>query len=217
MNRLIDLTYKITDGMPVWPGDVEVVFNRTSVIPQNDYNNSKVCFGTHTGTHIDSPHHAMHDNRGVDRFDLDALVGWAEVLDFGELASHAEIISADLDLFDSRVPEGARLLLKTGWGKRWNEPEFFTEFPSLSEGAAAWLAARKIKLLGIEQPSVHTSQGLQVHKALLSTGMVLLETVANMSQITADRVFLTALPLNLAGLDGAPTRVVAIEGAMDRF
>lgn len=217
MNRLIDLTYKITDGMPVWPGDVEVVFNRTSVIPQNDYNNSKVCFGTHTGTHIDSPHHAMHDNRGVDRFDLDALVGWAEVLDFGELAPRAEIISADLDLFDSRVPEGARLLLKTGWGKRWSEPEFFTEFPSLSEGAAAWLAARKIKLLGIEQPSVHTSQGLHVHKALLSTGMVLLETVANMSQITADRVFLTALPLNLAGLDGAPTRVVAIEGEMDRF
>lgn len=217
MNRLIDLTYKITDGMPVWPGDVEVVFTRTSVIPQNDYNNSKVCFGTHTGTHVDSPHHAMHDSRGVDRFDLDALVGWAEVLDFGELAPRAEIISADLDLFDSRIPEGARLLLKTGWGKRWSEPEFFTEFPSLSEGAAAWLAARKIKLLGIEQPSVHTSQGLQVHKALLSTGMVLLETVANMSQITADRVFLTALPLNLAGLDGAPTRVVAIEGAMDRF
>ena len=211
MNKLIDLTYKISDGMPVWPGDPAVQFIRTSVIPQNNYNNSKICFGTHTGTHIDSPRHAMHDDRGVDRFDLDALVGWAEVLDFGELAPRAELTSADFDLFAGRVSDGARLLLKTGWGKRWGQPGFFTDFPGISEGAAAWLAARKIKLLGIEQPSVHALRGLSVHKALLSTGMVLLETVANMSEICVDRVFLAALPLNLAGLDGAPTRVVAIE------
>lgn len=211
MKRIIDLSYKISASMPVWPGDPEVDFSQTSTISQSGYNNTQVCFGTHTGTHIDSPHHVMHDSRGVDNYDLEALVGWAEVLDFGDMPPRAEIISADLDRFDSRVGEGARLLLRTGWGKRWGRPEFFTEFPGISEGAAAWLAARKVKLLGIEQPSVHLSLGKQVHKALLVTGMVVLETVANMHEITAEKVFIAALPVNFAGLDGSPTRVVAME------
>lgn len=213
MKRIIDLTHTITDGMPVWPGDPGVEFTRTASIPQGGYNVTRISMGAHTGTHVDSPRHVMHDDRGVDSYALDALVGWAEVLDLGELAPGSEITSADLDRFVARVPDGARLLLKTGWGRRFGEPGFYTELPGISEGAAAWLTARKVKLLGIEQPSVHTELGRQVHKALLYSGMALIETLANLHEITADRVYIAALPMKLAGLDGAPTRVVAIEGS----
>lgn len=212
MKRIIDLTYTISDGMPVWPGDPGVEFTRTASIPQGGYNVTRVSMGTHTGTHIDSPRHVLHDDRGADSIPLDALVGWAEVLDLGELEPCSEITSADLDIFAARVTDGARVLLRTGWGKRWGKPEFFTEFPAISEGAAAWLTARKIKLLGIEQPSVHKTLHIQVHKALLVTGMALIETMANLHEITANRVYIAALPVKLASLDGAPTRVVAIEG-----
>ena len=198
--------------MPVWPGDPGVEFTRTASIPQGGYNVTRVSMGTHTGTHIDSPRHVLHDDRGADSIPLDALVGWAEVLDLGELEPCSEITSADLDIFAARVTDGARVLLRTGWGKRWGKPEFFTEFPAISEGAAAWLTARKIKLLGIEQPSVHKTLHIQVHKALLVTGMALIETMANLHEITANRVYIAALPVKLASLDGAPTRVVAIEG-----
>lgn len=204
--------YTIRAGMPVWPGDVNVEFTKTNTIQQGGYNNTKICMGAHTGTHMDSPHHVLHDDRGVDSYPMDSLVGWAEVLDLGELAPLVEITSADLDKFADRMPEGARVLLKTGWGKRWGQPEFYTQFPGISEGAVAWLQARRVKLLAIEQPSVHTELGRQVHKALLSIGMALLETVANMHEITAARVYLAALPMKLCGLDGAPSRVVAIEG-----
>lgn len=209
---MIDLTHTISAGMPVWPGDPGVEFTKVGTIPEVGYNCTRISLGAHTGTHIDSPHHVMHDDRGVDSYALDALIGWAEVLDLGELAPGSEITSADLDKFAARVEPGARLLLKTGWGKRWGQPGFYTELPGISEGAAAWLQARKIKLLGIEQPSVHTQLDRQVHKALLVTGMVLVETLANMHEITADRVYIVALSMKLAGLDGAPTRVVAIEG-----
>ena len=198
--------------MPVWPGDPKVEFVRTASIHEAGYNVTRINLGAHTGTHIDSPHHVMHDDRGVDSYPLDSLVGWAEVLDLGELAAGSEITSADLDRFAARVPDGARLLLKTGWGRRWGQPEFYTELPGITEGAAAWLAARKVKLLGIEQPSVHTKLDREVHRALLVTGMVLLETLANLQDVTADRVYLAVLPMKLVGLDGAPARVVAIEG-----
>ncbi len=198
--------------MAVWPGDPAVEFTRTATIAEGGYNNAVIKMGTHTGTHTDSPHHVMHDDRGVDSYPMESLVGWAEVLDLGELAPCAEITSADLDKFAKRVPEGGKILLKTGWGKRWGQPEFYTEFPGVSEGAVAWLQARKIKMLGLEQPSVHTQLHKQVHKALLVSGMVLLETLAKMHEVQADRVYIVALPVKLAGLDGAPTRVIAIEG-----
>lgn len=212
MGRIIDLTHTIRAGQAVWPGDPGVEFTRVGTISEGGYNTSRISMGAHTGTHVDSPRHILHDDRGVDSYPMDSLVGWAEVLDLGELAPGSEITSADLDRFASRVAEGSRVLLKTGWGKRWGQPEFYTEIPGISEGAAAWLNARKVRLLGIEQPSVHTELDRQVHRALLVTGMVLLETVANMHEITADRIYLAALPMKLAGLDGAPTRVVAIEG-----
>jgi len=212
MKRIIDLTYPITESMPVFPGDPGVEFARVAAIHEGGYNVTRISLGTHAGTHVDAPSHVLLDDRGVDSIPLDSLVGWAEVLDLGDLAPGSEIISADLDGFAARVTDGARLLLKTGWGKRWGTPEFYTDFPGISEGGAAWLIARKVKLLGIEQPSVHTKRHREVHKALLSSGMVVLETVANLHEITSDRVYLAALPIKLAGLDGAPMRVIAIEG-----
>ena len=92
------------------------------------------------------------------------------------------------------------------------EPDFFTEFPGLTEGAAKWLTARKVKLLGIEQPSVHAVHHVEVHKALLSYGVVLIESMVNLDLLTCDRVYIAALPINLEGLDGAPVRAIAIEG-----
>jgi len=198
--------------MPVFPGDPEVSFTLFHAIANTGYNVTQVRFGTHTGTHVDVPHHCLHDDRGVDRIELDALVGWAEVLDLGVLAPGSEITSADLDTFSDRVEDGARILLKTGWSKRWKDPSFFTDFPGVSEGAALWLNQRKVKLLGLEQPSVHTTLHLEVHKALLVGGMVVVETMANLHQLTQDRVYLVALPLKLTGADGSPMRVIAIQG-----
>jgi arylformamidase len=212
MKRIIDLSYTITDSMPVFPGDPSVSFERVAAIHEGGYNVTRISMSTHTATHVDAPSHVLHDDRGVDSIALDSLVGWAEVLDLDDLAPGAEITSADLDGFADRVTEGARLLVKTGWGKRWGTDEFYKDFPGISEGAAAWLVARKVRLIGIEQPSVHTMLHREVHKALLASGMVVLETVANLREIASDRVYLAALPIKLAGLDGAPTRVVAIEG-----
>ena len=212
MMRIIDLTRPITNGMQVFPGDPEVTFTPALTIAKDDYNVTQVCMGTHTGTHVDVSRHVIPDSHGVDSIPLDKLIGWAEVLDLGELKPGSNIVSADLNLFADRVTEGARVLLKTGWNAQWGQPDFYTDFPGLSEGAVAWLTARKVKLLGIEQPSVHTKNHLAIHKAILSAGIVLIESIANMDQLTQNRVYLVALPMKLAGLDGSPIRAAAIEG-----
>lgn len=198
--------------MPVYPGDPQVRFNRVHTIKDGGYNVTEVVMGTHTGTHMDAPSHCIHIDRGIDSLRLEAMVGWAEVLDVGEKTDGSEITSADLDAYAERVSEGSRVLIKTGWGRRFGDPSFFTSFPGLSAGAALWLTKRKISLLALEQPSVHRENHLEIHKTLLSNGVVLIESAANMDQITQDRVYITALGLPLAGLDGSPIRMIAVEG-----
>lgn len=214
MPRIIDLSHPISHAMPVFPGDPEVSFEQIHSITEIGYNVTRVCIGTHSGTHIDVPRHCLDDERGADSVPLDALVGWAEVLDLTDRLATSEITATDLDAFANRVEEGSRVLIKTGWSARFGGNEFFTDFPGITKDAALWLAARKVKLLGIEQPSVHAQHHLEVHKILLSTGMVLVESVANLDKVTQDRVYLIALPLRMVGLDGAPTRVIAVEGQL---
>lgn len=212
MRLIVDLSHPITQGMPVFPGDPQVRANTVHTITESGYNVSELHFGTHTGTHIDVPHHVLFSERAVDSIPLDSLVGWADVLDLTDKRLGREITAADLDEFAPRLTQGARILLRTDWSKRFGEPEFFENYPGISEGAAAWLAGRKVKLIALEQPSVDIDGSSAVHKALLTTGIVIVESIANLDKLSQDRVYFAALPLNLVGMDGAPARAIAIEG-----
>jgi kynurenine formamidase len=46
---------------------------------------------------------------------------------------------------------------------------------------------------------------------LLGAGIIIIEGLANLEQLTARVARIIALPLKIAGGDGAPARVVAIE------
>ncbi|WP_432704060.1 cyclase family protein [Methanothermobacter thermautotrophicus] len=54
--KIIDLTHRIEDSMPVFPGDPPVKLRIES--SDADYITSSLSMGMHTGTHIDAP--SMH-------------------------------------------------------------------------------------------------------------------------------------------------------------
>ncbi len=211
MARIIDLTHVVTNAMPVFPGDPEVIIRPSALGAEKQYLVSKVTIGTHTGTHVDAPRHLMPQGISVDQLDIGSLIGWAQVLDLPRKSECSEIGVSDLRAFEKQIGEGSRLLLCTGWGKYFGQPRYFTDFPGISEEAAEWLASRRIGLLGIEQPSTHPVKHRQTHEILLSRGVVLVESLANLQELTMNRVYLIVLPLKLLGADGAPARVVAIE------
>ena len=51
-----------------------------------------------------------------------------------------------------------------------------------------------------------------VHHTLLGEDIYNIEYVHRLPAISAERLAIVALPIKLAGLDGAPARVLAIEG-----
>jgi len=80
----------------------------------------------------------------------------------------------------------------------------------LSPEAAQALVARGVRLVGIDGLSIAPigSPG-EVHHILLAAGVIILEGL-DLSAAHAGPATLIALPLKLAGCDGAPSRAVLV-------
>jgi arylformamidase len=202
--EVIDVSVAIRAGMPVWPGDPAVELTRAAAIARGDPANvTHVALGAHTGTHVDAPVHFIEDAKGVETLPLDALVGPAVVVDATALEHDLDAAAID----GLRIPpETERLLLKTRNSELWERDGFSDEFVALTGGGARRVVALGIRLVGIDYLSIGDEEA---HRALLEAGVVPLEGL-DLRGVEAGEYRLAALPLKLAGADGAPARAVLI-------
>ncbi len=205
---LFDLSLPISPQMVTWPGDPPVLVEPQSRIRDGrSANVSRLCLGSHTGTHVDAPYHFCEQGLRLDEIALEMLTGPAWVC---ELTSVQTVTIEDLR---DRVPlEARRLLLKTENSSLWHtgQSEFVSDFVVLEPGAAAWLVQRGIRLLGVDYLSVERPDTLThpVHHTLLGAGVIIVEGL-DLSCLCTGWYNLCCLPLKVTGGDGAPARVVA--------
>jgi kynurenine formamidase len=122
-----------------------------------------------------------------------------------------------LESISARVQPGDSLLLRTGWSRHIADAAIYRDqLPRVGEDLARWCVERRIKLLGVEPPSVADVGSLEelttIHQILLKGGVTIVEGLANLEQLTQERCFFVALPLKIEGCDGAPVRALAFEG-----
>lgn len=207
--KLHDISLPIHPGMLVWPGDGEVRFARTADLAQGDQATvTALTLTAHTGTHVDAPSHFIPDAPGVDTLDLNVLLGPAVVVDTGDAPAITAAVLAGL-----AVPHDAtRVLFRTRNSHTGAlHAPFSDDYVGLSLDGAQWLLERGVRLIGIDYLSVGSSrENVATHNLLLGAGVVLLETL-DLAAVAPGPYQLIALPLRLAGLDGAPTRAVLIE------
>ncbi|MCE5250388.1 cyclase family protein [bacterium] len=208
---IIDLSHPVYAGMPIYPGDP--VFSVTRVLSHEKDGCCvhDVSFGTHTGTHIDAPFHFLADGATVDtEAVLKNCAGEALVIDVSGTLDDNEIKPSNLGKALADIHEGDRVLLRTGWDSHYGKSDFFSSYPGISEELTDLLVERKIALIGVEMPSIHTKKGVVIHKKLLSAGIIIVEELTNLDALDEGRVFFSAVPLRLKGLDGCPVRAYAI-------
>ena len=72
-----------------------------------------------------------------------------------------------------------------------------------------WLQKRKVKLLGLDLPSVDSIDAkiLVNHHALAAAGIAIVESL-DLSEIEAGTYHFSALPLRISGGDAAPVRAI---------
>lgn len=219
MERIVDLTYPIHEGMTTFPVHWHPVVE-IAVMGRHGIENRetrKVLLGTHTGTHCDAPRHFVPGGASLDEIPLSTFIGPAVVLDLSGSERLREVSVGDLERkLGARRPE--RLVLRYDWSRHWGTMEFYRGNPHLAVAAAQWLVGRGVRLLAMDTPMPdNPAHGRDsdcdspVHKVLLGAGVILVEYLCNLDQLSRDEVDLVVLPLKVAGADGAPVRCVAIE------
>ncbi len=213
---IVDLTIPIYHGMESFPGEPGGAFIRFASIEGQGFLSHQLLLYSHGGTHVDAPSHFLHDGSDVMAMPLERLIGPAMVADV-DVREHGK----DLALKDIRWPKephaGDRVLLRTGWGKHWGREDYFDSFPNLSIEVARFIADKGVAVLGLDTPTPNAQAAQAIHEILLGQGIIIIEGLVNLEQITVSKGLLMCLPLAVVGLDGAPARVVfATNSANDK-
>ena len=200
--------------MPVYPGQSKPTITQTGTIKRGGYNLSSFAMGTHVGTHVDAPKHVVPDGMSIDNVPLANSIGVAVAIDLSYLEIGSGISKVDLERHDSLVNPGDIVILYTGCSDHWGEPDIETNYTYLEKTAAEWLVAKKVKAVGIDTLGVdrYESPAPAAHKALLSNGIIIIESLSNtVRNLVGKRFQLICLPLKLRSAEAAPARVVAYE------
>jgi kynurenine formamidase len=225
--RIVDLTYALNATTPAWPGDVEPFKATINASPEKDgYFTRKFAMLEHYSTHMDAPAHFPPGKLTIDQIPINHFFGPAVVLDVRAQAAKDEnyrLSVADVERWESahgQIPEGAIVLLRTGWSSRWPDEKRYRNmgdtqtmhFPGYSLEAAKFLAARKVSGLGTDTMSIDigATKNYEVHSFALPAGLFQLENLSDLSALPESGAFIIAAPIKLEGGSGGPCRVFAI-------
>jgi kynurenine formamidase len=225
--RVLDLSYAINDKLVPWPGDekfFEAKVNAT--IEKDGYFTRSFWMLEHYGTHLDAPAHFPPGKATVDQIPVKQLMGPAVVLDVraeGAKDADYQLPATGVEEWEkrhSRIPEGAIVLLRTGWASRWPDAQRYRNqdaqgkmhFPGFSLGAAKLLMERKVSGLGCDTMSIDygASGDFAVHHLALGAGLYQLENLADLTEVPETGAFLVVAPIKLEGGSGGPVRVFAL-------
>lgn len=219
VQRIIDLSMIIEEGMQTfsahWHPIVEVTILGRHGIENRE--TRKLTIGTHTGTHIDAPRHFIPQGETVENVPLELLVGLATVIDLSGEADFEEVDIAKLQKALGERPV-ERIILRFDWDKHLGTNRYYTDHPFLSEDACRWLVDKGCRLIAMDTPQPDNPENGRSsmndapnHKILLNSGVILVEYLVNICEVSQLEVELVVAPLKIREGDGAPARCFVIE------
>jgi len=207
--RFIDLSHPMRDGLPGFRNDPQLRVEPYSSMQRTMCNISRVTMSSHQGTHADAMSHFLAEGKSIDAMPLAWFYGPARIVKLPKEAGE-EITAADLFKHQAFLRPASRVILNTGWHREYGTERFFEQAPSLTKEAGEYLAARKLRLLGMDLPTPGR-EAYAIHHALFAPEIetVLIESLANLDAVPDSFTFI-GFPLHFAGGDGSPIRAVAL-------
>jgi len=117
--KILDLTLTISDKIPVIPGSPHPHFIPWEKIKDDSYNLELLFLSTHTGTHIDAPHHFLEKGAKIHDISLEKLVSEA-VLIKSKKNGDDSITKTDIQKFEKKhgkIDGFSSVFFYTGWQK----------------------------------------------------------------------------------------------------
>ena len=211
--KIIDLTLTVSDKIPTFPGSPQPNLIPWENIKEDGYNLELLFLSSHTGTHMDAPHHFLEKGAKIHEISLKKLVSEAALIQ-SRKGSGQSITKTDIQKFEKKsgkIDGFSSVIFQTGWQRNLQKKYYFTKNPGLSVSAAKYLASKKISLVGIDSPSIDLGKDdkFSVHQIFAKKGILIVENLANLDKIKSPKFHLVVLPLKLKNATGSPVRTIA--------
>jgi kynurenine formamidase len=190
--QLIDLSFTIENGMPVYPGDIEtnIVRLTTPKIVEAGWLAHNATLSFHAGTHIESSAHSIKGGKTLDEYPLESFCGEVTTIDWDEIGKQP--VSTPL------------LFIHSGFDRLWGDEKYFSP-THLTGDQAEWIGAQGIKVLGTDIISVGD---LATHAAIQGKDILLVESLCNLDVLLHKRAKAYLFPLKV-NVEASPVRAVA--------
>jgi kynurenine formamidase len=135
------------------------------------------------------------------------------------LPQRYEITPADLEgaakMEGVEIRRGDCVLVRTGYSRYFEtDPDtYLHKFAGLGADAARWLAAKKIKLFGIDNQAIGVPTPFECHNILLSDNGIYVMKSLNLEELARDKQYISTvivLPLKIKGGEASLVRPIAL-------
>jgi arylformamidase len=200
---IYDISPPISERLAVWPGDTPP--SREVLLDMHRGDNITLATlraTVHLGAHADAPRHYGKDAPAIGERSLDYYVGPCQVVHIA-VPRGARVMPEMM----SQPIQTERILIATGTFP--DSEQFNTDFAALSPELVERLHEQRVKLIGIDTPSVDPfdSKDLPSHRMFLKHDMAILEGLV-LRDVPEGIYELIAMPLRLVGFDASPVRAI---------
>jgi arylformamidase len=173
------------------------------------------------GAHLDAPARLLKGGERPDQVPLEKLYGRARLIDLRWKDRNTPLQISDLENYT--ITPNDILLLYVGYTQPQDED--WPTYAPLSAQAAQWLAAKKIKALATDMPSIgsfsHYADLLDKNRppeevwaerlAFFQAGIPVVEGLTNLGRLMGEKnIVFVGFPLPIADRSGAPMRAAAL-------
>lgn len=197
----IDLTHKIENNMPVYPGTANVEIQSANIIEKDGFREKVISFCSHTGTHMDAPSHMLEQGKNLDDYNCSKFIGKALLVNI-ENEKNIKDYADQLEVVDFVV-------FRTGWSKYWGKKKYFQNYPCINIKTTDYLTGFNLKGIGFDTISIDPIDSkFENHYIVFENDMIIIENLTNLDQINEDIFELIVMPLNIKEADGSPIRAI---------
>jgi len=215
--RLIDVSHEIEAGLVTYPGlpapavsdFLSREASRSHYAEGTTFQIGRIEMVANTGTYLDSPFHRFAEGSDLAALPLERL---ADLEGIVIKAIERKSCALDADYFEGRDLRGKAVLIRTGWDRHWQTPQYGEGHPFLTRRSAELLAAAAPALVGIDSLNIDDTQDgtRPAHTLLLGAGIPVVEHLCNLQALPVAGFRLHCAPVKFRGVGTFPVRAYAV-------
>ncbi len=149
-----ELSHRWGYNTPTWPGHEDIKIERITYHAKFGVMTQKITTVMHASTHVNAPIHLLPETEHVGELPIDAFFGNGVVVSIPkgkwELIEPDDLANAQPEILANDI-----VIINTGWHRKYaDSQEYFGHAPGLAKEAGEWLAARQVKLVGIDTAAI---------------------------------------------------------------